>query len=85
MGVPDVIFHDFRWFFAVFHDFFTFFPKITKYQFLLIQPFLTSNRGKKLVLRAGLEPTTLCLEGRCCKLNFAPMFQKCYKLMPKTA
>ena len=27
--------------------------------------FYASNLGKKLVLRAGLEPTTLCLEGRC--------------------
>ena len=50
---------------TVFHDFSTIFPRffhdlcqksrnITDYQFLLIQPFLTSNRGKKLVLRAGM-------------------------------
>ncbi len=48
-----------------FHDFFRKSRNITKYQFLLNQPFLTSNQDKKLVLRAGLEPTTLCLEGRC--------------------
>ena len=48
-----------------FHDLCQKSRNITKYQFLLIQPFLASNLDKKLVLRAGLEPTTLCLEGRC--------------------
>jgi len=43
-----------------FHDFFRKSRNITKYQFLLNQPFLASNQDKKLVLRAGLEPTTLC-------------------------
>ena len=36
------------------------------YLFLPVpSPFLASIQGKKMVLRAGLEPTTICLEGRC--------------------
>ena len=36
------------------------------YLFLSVpSSFLTSIQDKKVVLRAGLEPTTLCLEGRC--------------------
>ena len=50
---------------------------ITDYQFLSIQPFLASNHDKKLVLRAGLEPTTLCLEGRCSiQLSYQSTFKQ---------
>ena len=56
-------------FFTIFHDFFTiFFPQITSYHRLLIfvnRTLFSLNLGQKMVLRAGLEPTTLCLEGRC--------------------
>ena len=35
------------------------------------------NLGKKVVLRAGLEPTTLCLEGRCSiQLSYQSTFKQ---------
>ena len=70
-----------------FHDFFRKSRNITKYQFLLNQPFLASNQDKKLVLRAGLEPTTLCLEGRCSiQLSYRSTFCCCpvSRLLPRT-
>ena len=67
-----------------FHDLCQKSRNITKYQFLLIQPFLASNQDKKLVLRAGLEPTTLCLEGRCSiQLSYRSKQYKCTALSNK--
>ena len=37
----------------------------------------------KLVLRAGLEPTTLCLEGRCSiQLSYRSMIFQCSRRLP---